>query len=177
MSDVLLPVVGRLQESLRQVFSNSAPTPPLGGGSDEVRFVAGDFGLSMSMWNLHQDDCGCGDPFLWVRIVRRYRTSQFPADQQGGAKCGTSKAATIEAGVARCAVTEPNPCWDELDREALVSADDSWRLEAAMCRAIQCATREHLVLDHAQTPIVPVGPEGGLLAWIAQAHVQLGASA
>ena len=59
---------------LREVFDPASPCPPDGGGTTTVRFFASDGGLPY--W-----DGTCREPFLWVRVQQRYRstTASFPA--------------------------------------------------------------------------------------------------
>lgn len=173
MSDRVISLVGLVVEHLRTAFNPGQLHPPLGGGTAHVRFFAGDT-IPTAAWNAHSQSCGCGEPMLWVRVVRRWRTTQFPNEFVGAAPCGTPRAVTIEAGIMRCAITEPEPAWDDYEQEAMVAVDDSWRLDAALKRAMQCAETEHVANQTALAAGEPFGPEGGILAWAQHAHAELG---
>lgn len=144
--------------------------PPHGaGGAGAVRLFAGD-APPLDAFNAHTGECGCDAPFLWVRLVRRYRTSDFPAPAVG-AGCGADPAVTVEAGVARCAALGAEPAWQEWEEEAAAALDDSWRLETAMCWAAAALAR--CGMDAAQDETVPHGPDGGAAGWVATMHVRL----
>lgn len=174
MVDRAINVIGYVIENLRQAYSENAVTPPLGGGSPHVRFFAGDT-LPLAAWVGHRNDCSCNDPMLWVRVVRRFRSRDLPNEEAAilGAGCGAPRAITIEAGVMRCANTDAEPRWEDLEQEALVQLDDSYRVDAALCRAMQCAEDDNKALSTALAAGEPYGPEGGVIAWTQWAHAQL----
>ncbi|MCM6774981.1 hypothetical protein NDR87_26410 [Nocardia sp. CDC159] len=173
MADRAITLIGFVVESLRLAFSENSATPPLGGGSPHVRFFAGD-SLPLAAWAGHSASCDCADPMLWVRVVRRFRTATLPNEEPGEISgCAIPRAITIEAGVMRCAVVAAEPPWDELEREALVQLDDSHRVDAALCRAMQCAERENAAQSTLLAAGEPFGPEGGVIAWTQWAHAQL----
>lgn len=157
---------------MRAAFTDESASPPLGGGSDTVRLFAGDM-LPIAAWNSHSDDLGCDHPFLWVRLARRFRTDPFPAPTLDSAPCGLPVGIVIEVGVARCAVVDMEPSWDDYAREAEVSVDDSWRVELALCRAAKTIVSDGCGINTAADIIFPIGPEGGVIAWAGNLHVQL----
>ncbi len=164
--------INTCMSALRQAFGSSSPTPPLGGGTDAVRLFAGE-AIPLAAWNAHTDQPGCDAPFLWVRVERRYRTGmEFPAPFVGARPCSMPRAVAIEMGVARCAVTEAEPSWEDYEREAEVSFDDSWRLETAMCWASKELVSSECATQTGLDAILPSGPDGGVIAWTGTLYVQ-----
>jgi hypothetical protein len=160
-------------KALRILFSDTSEQPPLGGGTREVRLFAGD-GAPLSAWNAHHEGCGCAEPFIWVRLARRYRTQQLPAAYSGSSPCDVPAAVAIEMGVARCAVVDAEPGWNDYADEAEISLDDAWRIECAMCLASQYMRAEPCTITATATDvIVPFGPEGGVIAWVGTMYAQL----
>lgn len=172
--DKAVGVVGFVVEQLRWAFSANQATPPLGGGTEHVRFFGGD-SIPFAAWNSHASSCGCNEPLVWARVVRRYRSGGLPEERFGGpnAGCVDPRAITVEAGVMRCAITDPEPSWDDLEREAMVQLDDSYRLDVALCRAMGCAEVEGMAISTLLAAGEPFGPEGGVLAWTQWIHAQL----
>lgn len=159
--------------AMREAFDPSSTYPPLGGGSTEVRVFAGDaiptsyIDLHVATSNCSGDDCCQRDPFLWVRLVRRYRTQTFPQPYVGAAACATQRAVAVEVGVARCAVVEADGTdWDALANEAEIALDDSGRIELALCRASAIMQDKECSDLQAIDAIVPYGPDGGLIGWL-----------
>ena len=165
-------VVRQFVRAMREAFSADSEFPPVGGGSDVVRFFGGD-GIPLAAWNAHSADTDCSGPFLWVRLTRRYRSEQFPAPTTTGKNCAAPRVLAIEIGVGRCAVVDMEPTWEQYDLEAQISVDDSWRLELALCRAATFLTNSNVSPSVATDSIVPYGPEGGVIAWLASAYVQI----
>lgn len=158
--------------AMREAFASDSIQPPDGGGSSEVRVFAGD-AIPLSAWDAHAEGCGCGEPFLWVRLTRRYRSAQFPTPYVGPSPCGTPVVLAVEVGVGRCAVVGAQPSWDDYDREAEVSLDDSWRIELALCTAVKRVGKNGCGTQGAVDNVVPYGPEGGVIAWLGTAYVQI----
>lgn len=175
--DAAEAVICALIDAMRAKFNPAAPTPPRGGGSLHVRFLAGD-AVPLGAWDAHAEGCGCGEPFLWVRLIQRYRTTvnNFPAPFIGAGNCTTLRALEIEVGVARCAILTENgeaAEFTELDEEAMTQLDDSRRLDAAMCAAMKCATSSDAALRTAVGPVVPWGPQGGVVAQVGTVWAQV----
>lgn len=169
-------IITAVMATMRDVFDPDSPCPPDGGGSKNVRFFAGD-ATPLAAWDAHTsggDDCG--QPFLWVRVMQRYRAlghlrvgQSFPVAGVDGSLCGQPRILSIEVGVGRCAVVDLNPSWDDYAREAEVGLDDSWRLELAMCRIKRRLELDHIVgID----VLKPYGPEGGVIAWTGIVHIE-----
>lgn len=150
--------------------------PPIGGGSENVRFFAGD-GPALAAFEAHTNGGKkCREPFLWVRAARRYhyQPGKFPAPIVDVAdNCISSpRALAVEVGVGRCSVAvKPSPKLDEYAAEAEVSLDDSWRVDLAMCMAADSlrSPKRQVGID----TVNPYGPEGGVIAWVGTAYVQL----
>ena len=164
-------VVDVVSRAMREAFDAGSSFPPLGGGSTDVRLLAGD-AIPLAMWNAHADE-GCDEPFLWVRLARRYRTDEFPAATTDPAPCRFPVGLQIEVGVGRCAVVDMEPSWDDYAREAEVSLDDSWRIELALCRAAGLVESSEHGVDAAIGEVVPFGPEGGVIAWSGELYVRV----
>lgn len=169
-------VVNEFIRSMKRAFNpKDTVQPPLGGGSTKVRFFAGD-GALPSFEPHGRGGPGCKEPFLWVRIDRRYRSRRkdFPAAFVGEGKCNTvdvCPALAIEIGVARCTDMDEQPNWSKLEEEAEIGLDDSWRIELALCMAETALTTPDRAV--ATDTIAPQGPEGGLIAWTGMAYVLL----
>lgn len=160
--------------ALKLAFNPDDPVaPPAGGGTKDVRFFAGD-APALAAFDAHAGGNGenCGEPFVWVRVMRRYRSKVFPAPiVDSAAGCGTARVVAIEVGIGRCAVADAQPTWEQYDTEADVSLDDSFRIEIALCLAATALRKETLRV--ATDTISPYGPEGGVIAWTATAYVEL----
>lgn len=173
MADPAQDVLVHLIRSLRTAFDPQAANPPVGGGTANVRFFAGD-SIPLAAWDAHAEGCGCNEPFLWVRLVQRYRTKNFPEPFRGAARCNeTSSALEIEVGAARCAIVKEEPEWCDWEKEAAVNLDDSRRVDAALCHAMACARDADDVGLTAIGPVVPWGPNGGVIAVYGTVWVQV----
>lgn len=159
-------IVNAAIAALKAAFSPTSSQPPLGGGTDVVRFFAGE-ATPTSYVDMHISECACGgDPFIWVRLLRRYRSQTFPQPYVGNDPCGSPVVVALEVGVARCAVMSAEGCsWEELAQEAEVSMDDSWRIELALCTAANRMRNTECSDAVAIDVIAPYGPEGGIIAW------------
>lgn len=169
-ADPASAIIDAYTTAMAQVFDPASSCPPAGGGGTTVRFFGGD-AIPMAAWNAHTNGGeDCNVPFLWVRIIRRFRTEQFPTQAVAINSCGLPHVLALEVGVGRCATVEINPTWEEYAVEAEISLDDSWRIDLALCRAAA------LVRDLGYTAgigeVSPYGPEGGVVAWIGEAYVQ-----
>lgn len=162
-------VVNAFIDALRVVFNPDQVCPPDGGGTTTVRFFAAE-GPPIEVWNAHNN--GCREPFVWVRVVTRYRSLSFPSPAVDSNSCGLPRVVVIEVGIARCSVTGDRVKWTEYAREAEISLDDSWRIEQALCVAAT-ALRDKEFTAVGTDSITPYGPEGGIYAWSALAYVQI----
>lgn len=169
--DPISCVINTVITAMKDVFNPESVQPPLGGGSTDVRVFAGD-AAPLSAWDAHRAECECGQPFLWVRLMRRYRSKEFPAPYVGPNPCPLPVVAAIEVGVGRCAAMTAEGCdWDTYAEEAEISLDDSWRIELALCRATAILTREDCAELTATDAVIPYGPEGGVVAWIGTIYI------
>jgi hypothetical protein len=152
--------------ALREAFDPASSYPPLGGGTTIVRVFAGD-ALPLGAVDIPIADTECGNtPFLWVRLVRRYRSYSFPQPYLGADDCAQVVAA-VEIGVARCAaIYAQNPDWAVLASEAEISLDDSGRIELALCRASSLMKTSKCSDLQALDAVVPHGPNGGVIGWV-----------
>lgn len=166
MEDGVQCIVNDTIAALKKVFSPDSVQPPIGGGTETVRFFAGE-ATPMSYVDMHISDCGCGgEPFIWVHLLRRYRSKVFPQPYVGDEGCGAPPAVAMEIGVARCAVMNAEGCsWDELAAEAEISLDDGWRIELAMCVAAGMMKADGCSDAVAIDSAMPYGPDGGVVAW------------
>lgn len=175
--DAAVTVLGLAVEKLRAVFSPIHANPPIGGGTDTVYLLAGDT-VVPPPWLIGDPDdpdasCeGCG-PYLWVRLARRWRTANFPHEQVSG-KCGTAKAITIEAGIARCHPLDGTP--EELEHHAAIQWDDSHRIDVALCSAMKAAKDAEVITEYGLGAGIPIGPDGMVAIWLAPAYAELSKS-
>src|SRR5690606_21232482 len=159
--------------ALREAFSPESAVPPLGGGTSKVRVFAGD-AAPLAAWDAHRDDCECNEPFLWVRLMRRYRSQTFPQPYVGPDPCPVPIVVAVEIGVGRCAAMSIEGCsWESYESEAEISLDDSWRIELALCRAVALLKKERCSDLVATDAVIPYGPEGGVVAWIGTLYAQV----
>lgn len=171
MADLAVPAIGIVMDALADVFDPAGPEPPSEGSTD-VHFFAGEGPVEA----LYIPSPSCTEPFLWVRMARRYRTRGIPEIAIEQQPCALPRAVAVEIGVGRCAVAELNDAgivtttWAEYDAEGMASLDDSWRIEGALC----LAAKRLMDADYAVVTeeVIPVGPEGGLIAWTGMIHIQ-----
>ena len=162
--DPALDVIGAVTVALWDEFNPAGPCPTDSKVPPTVRFFAAD-GAPLEAWSAHSQSAGCDEPFLWVRVVRRYRSERFPEPTVVIDQCKTMRVLALEVGIARCALMDAAPSWEDYDAEARLSLDDSRRIEKALCAVV-----EALKLDHraGYDSILPFGPEGDALGWTAQ---------
>lgn len=164
MPDQARLIVAKAQDVLMEFFGPDAAVKAKVGTVNEVRLFAGD-GIPLAAWNSIQ---GCGDVFVWVRIVRRYRTRTFPTPTIDSAPCSLTKALALEVGVASCASMEESPRWEDYAREADEAMDTAWRLEEALCvmsKRLKTGEGEDAERLTGTDTVTPYGPDGGVLAW------------
>jgi hypothetical protein len=143
--------------AMRTLFDPSKTCPPEGGGTTVVHFVGGEG----PFWDpLVGDGDQCDEPFLWVRLAGRYRTTAFPEADLVVNPCGGTIVVQLEVGVGRCAQwsLEATTDWTESDKYAEIVRDDSWRLDRVMCGLYgEIKNKAQLAVE----PIMSQGPEGG----------------
>lgn len=161
MPDNVREIVTTAQAVLLEFFGPDAAVKAKVGTVNEVRLFAGD-GIPLAAWN---SIGGCGDVFVWVRVVRRYRTRGFPTPTIDSAPCGLPKALALEVGVASCASMEESPRWEDYAREADEAMDTAWRLEEALCVMSSRLKRDDSERLTGVDTVTPYGPDGGVLAW------------
>lgn len=169
-TDPVSDIINTVTRSLRGGFAPDSACPPLGGGSTDIRFFAGD-GAPLAAWDAHASgtDIGCAEPFLWVRAMRRYRSKVFPTPALDTGPCALTKVVAIEIGVGRCAVVDAEPSWEDYAREAEISLDDSWRIERVLCHIAGVLQKK--TYEVGTDTIAPYGPEGGIIAWTGVVYV------
>ena len=160
-TDPAAPVIDAVAEALLGWFAPNEECPPAIGAVDIVRFLAGD-GIPLSAWN---SVAGCDNPFAWVRVMSRYRSSTFPTPTTATNPCGLPRVIAIEVGVAWCAVTDQEPRWDDWAAEAAKSLDTSWRLEEALCAASKKLDLAEEQRQVGTSTLTPYGPDGDAIGW------------
>ena len=121
-----------------------------------------------------RSDC---DALVWVTVIRRYRTTVFPAEEYVSTNCGQPRAITVQVGIARCSAMmdeygTPPPA-DRIAHEARRGLDDAGRLDAALCAAGRSLSDAGTINGFAIDASEPVGPEGGVVSWMQQASFWL----
>ena len=156
-------IINTVITTMKAVFTPTSSCPPVGGGSTLVHFVPGE-GVP---WDpLEQgDDC---DPFLWVRLISRYRSQAFPAPDVFVSPCAGVDTVNLEVGVGRCVDTNAEINWSINAQEAEWGLDDSWRLDRLVC--VLSTELENTALVAAEQ-IIPYGPDGGGIAWSVNIYV------
>lgn len=155
--------MGLLAEELRELFTPTRDSPPVGGGTDTIHFIAG----NEVVLPLVQDDCPDMYPYLWVRLVSRSRHGSDVAD------CESRRAFTVEAGIARCSPWDIVEHPDEQEQQAMAQWDDSRRIDMALCRALSRAENEGVSVGGSIGRGEPYGPQGLVIAWMQTATVRL----
>jgi len=168
IADPSTEIVAAHIQAMAEAFDPDSENPPV-VGTTTVRFFGGD-GIPMAAWEAHASGVGCAEPFLWVRLVRRYRSEEFPAPAIDLNACGLPRVMEFEVGVGRCAVVDLEPSWEDYAAEAAISLDDSWRVELALCRIGALVRRMGYTAGTGE--ISPYGPEGGVVAWTGVSYVQ-----
>lgn len=162
-TDPAMEVIEAVIATMGEMFRGDAACPPKVGGTDSIRFFAGD-GAPLAAWDSHVSQ-GCDEPFVWVRAMRRYRSRAFPAPTVDAGPCDLPKVIAVEVGVGWCAVIDQEPRWSDYEREALLSMDAAWRIEEALCAAATVLRRGASQRMVGTDTLAPYGPEGGVIAW------------
>lgn len=161
MPDNAREIIDTARAVMLEFFGDRDTAPALIGTVDTVRLFAGD-GIPLAAWN---SIAGCGDAFVWVRVVRRYRIREFLTPTIDIAPCGLLKAVAVEVGAASCASMEETPRWEDYAREADESMDTAWRIEEALCVMSRRLKRDDSERLTGVDTVTPYGPDGGVLAW------------
>lgn len=167
--DPTVTIIGLAVTRLREVYAADASVPPLGGGTDQVWILAG-AEVVPPPWVATEDGGDCA-PYLWVRLVRKWRTTEFP-NEMIAAGCNVAQAITIEAGIARCHPEDADI--GEIEEIAAIQWDDAWRIDRALCGAMADAKKAGAAGEAALGPGEPFGPEGLVIAWSQLAFAELG---
>lgn len=162
LNDPASDIITKTIAALRDMFDPGLECPPIGGGwetgdsAGAVMFVPGE-GPGWDPIATQSADGGCDTPFLWVRLVTRFRTVSFPEHTPMTPPCGGVQCIVLELGVGRCVDMSPEADWATAATEAEIAVDDSWRLDRAMCLAAGRIKNGIFAFD----PVNPLGPEGG----------------
>lgn len=166
----LTPVVGQVIEALRGVFCDP-DRPPLGGTVPAIEHRPG---ADIALDGLFQPGC---PGIVWANVIRIARSRDFPNEQDSAPPCQGPRTVTIQVGAARCASTVDDqgypPTAAQMEHDALIGLDDAERLEVALCRAWKAIEDCDLGVQAAWTATEPIGPQGGVLAWVKTITVQL----
>jgi len=168
-------IVNAAMQAMREAFTPNSSYPPLGGGTDKVRFFAGEAPpIEAFDFHVNDPDCGCTAPMVWVRLARRYRSKDFPTPWVGEAPCDQPHVVAVEIGIARCAaLVNPECDWTAYESEAEISMDDSRRIEIALCRARTLMKASECSDAVAFDAITPFGPQGGVMAWLSMFYARV----
>lgn len=165
----LLGAVSAAQTALLSAFNpDDAICPPDGGGSKVCRVVAGD-AIALEMWDAHARGSKCAEPFLWVRVRRRFRSERFPTPTVDINDCTLPEVAELEFGIGRCTRITEIVDWKQQAVESVVAMDDSWRLGLAACAFRNARSGGDVGIGTTN----PYGPEGGVVGWIATIFASL----
>lgn len=174
MAGETVEIVAQVMAGMRRYFVDCA-NAPLGGHTPSIQHRGGLLvpidGFSD---NPDSDDCSSQ---AFVNVLRRWRTTQFPAESGDVAPCGGSRAVLVQMGVARCSVAldhDGNPPSEErMEYEALVLLDDADRLDAAVCWANAQLDDAGIIDAAVINAWEPVGPEGGILTGLLTVSYQI----
>lgn len=157
--------------ALKALYDPDSPCPPEGGGTKDIKVVSGEGPMWDPILQMNENDGECGDPFVWVRLVMRARTTNFP-EPDLGVNCLGDPLIVVEFGVGRCSPDslQPVPDYREIAKEAEIGRDDSWRLDKLVC-AMRGTLKDGYMV--AAEPILPQGPEGGGIVWSTTLYVAI----
>lgn len=166
----LIPTVGQVLEALRDEFVYPE-VEPLGGRVSTVEHRPG---ADVALDGLFEGDC---DGLVWANVLRAFRTTAWPSESENLTPCQGVPAALIQLGAARCVATLDDngyaPDANAMEHDALVGLDDAQRLDRAACIAAARAEEHGFILSSTRSGIEPIGPQGGVLAWVVTLNVQL----
>ena len=162
-TDPAMEVIATMIGAMAEVFRPDQQCLPRVGATTDIRFLAGDT-APIEAWDSHKSQ-GCDEPMVWVRIMRRYRSREFPTVTLKTSPCKALRVVALEVGVAWCANVEEEPSWADLARQAEESQDTTWRIEEALCMASALLAGDDAQRHVGTDIIAPWGPEGGVIAW------------
>lgn len=160
--DPAVEVLSVVMQFLAEAYAADSTFPPEEPVAT-VHLVAGE-GPAIA-----QIDPQCESPFLWTRLMRRFRSASFPDAAVAPTPCRLPRAVAVEIGVGRCAVLEREPSFDDFENEAVISLEDGWRVECVLSSAARQLGEDYAVAVDA---VEPFGPEGGVIGWTAVIYVQ-----
>lgn len=167
-NDPALPILVHTTMALGALFGPDDECPAKVGTTTNVRTFAGD-GLPLAAWDAHVGSKnGCKEPFVWQRVRRRYRSSNFPSPTIAASPCDLIRVLELEMGVGWCAEMgdeRGQVPWPKLEAEAVKAMDTAWRLEEALCMVSQLVKKDDAQQQVGTDTLVPYGPEGGVIAW------------
>jgi hypothetical protein len=166
VTDPALPAIEIVTDTMADVFDSVLSS---GETATEVRLFAGE-APATAAWDAHSEGVGCDVPFVWVRVTRRYRTKVLPNSEATSNACDLPRAIDLELGVARCAVVDQQPTWEDYQQEFEYSLSDSGLLLRAQHIA-QCRLRGDTYIA-AGAELYPFGPIGGIIGWQTFLYIQ-----
>lgn len=167
MTDVSARVMSTVIDALQRAFSRAQPTPPLGGGVEDARLLRGD----SDPYALWLPECNGGSDLLWARVDKWWYTGSYEVNSRfdgllgssGNKSCPTFTVMEMQIGIVRCVYSEAEVDFDKIEDDALISYDDSRRLRAAACWAMNKLERCGDVVQFLLSETNIIGPEGGAL--------------
>lgn len=170
-TDPVSEIVDVVVQAMRGAFNPEQECPPIGGGSETVRFLVSD--AEAIPWNPQSN---CKAPFLWVRVGSRFLSTvptfpeAFVRDRGRCAAHDLARTVPVEVGVARCVATKVPLNLDKVESESEIALDDSWRIEGALTVAVgELRTDERAV---ATDTVAVIGPAGGMVMVTGVVYVQ-----
>lgn len=157
---------GVVQAAMRKIFdpARTDECRPLGEGTTDVKFFASAT-TPLAAWDSFSRDGECTGPFMWVRLVSRYRSTEFPQQSTAPGPCAGTRVIELEVGIGRCVMMRETTDWQVMAEEMEISRDDSFQIENILCLASgELATTHHVSLVSTDN-IVPYGPAGGIQGW------------
>lgn len=166
--DPAYAVITTVINAFKLYYDPDSDCPPRAGGTKEVHFVSGEGpGWDPMAGRMGEDAENSCSPFLWVRVMQRYRSTAFPEATLIN-PCGGVDVLQVELGVGRCVDISPTADWDAVHLEAVDQLDDMFRLEQVIC-IVKGELRD--TAEVASEPIIPEGPMGGGLAVTAGIYI------
>jgi hypothetical protein len=161
-SNRVIDIVVAAQTAMLKAFNpTDAIQPPLGGGSEMCRVIIG-AAVALELWDAHAVGTNCKEPFMWVRLHRRFHSQQFPAPVIDTTTCTLPEVVELEIGIGRCSKVSEVIDWKNQALEGAVALDDSWRMSLAACLFRDILSTQDVGIGTTN----PFGPEGGVVGWI-----------